>query len=148
MKILSLYFLLYKLSNNYLQVSFFFLQKILGIFIGFFYLLEYIFLFFFIKNYYYIFLIYRYLIIKKYYVFKKRGFYFNLRRKNDIKKISKKKKENKYIKMFKNFYYYRRMYWGLTSAYIQIFLRKVRESKNYIIFLINTRLIRGYVVFK
>ena len=69
MKILLLYFFLYRLSNNYLELPFFFLQKIWGIFVGFFYLLEYIFLFIFKKNYLYIIYIYKYLIIKKYYIF-------------------------------------------------------------------------------
>jgi len=148
MKILLLFFLLYRLSNNYLKLSYFFIQKIWSIIISIFYLLEYIFLFYFKKNYLYMFFIYKFLIIKNLYIFSKRGFYLNFRRQSNIKKKSKKKKENKYLKMFNKFYYHRRMYWGITSVYIHMFLRKIRESKNHIIFLINTRIIRGYVVFK
>lgn len=142
MKILLLYLLLYKLSNKFLKLPFFFLQKIWSIIISFFYLLEYLFLFVLQKNYFYTLIIYKLLVIKQYNNFRKRGFY--LKKNNYIKKKKEKKKESKYVKFIKKIYYYRWMYWGFTVVYIQIFLRKMRESKNYIIFLINTRIIRSY----
>ena len=146
MKIVSLYLLLYKLSNNYFRSQSFFLQIITGIIFGFFYLLEYIFLFYFQKNYIYNLYINRYIVIKKKSFFNKKAFFFE--KNTDIKKINKKKKENKYVKLFNKLYYHRRMYWGLTVVYMHIFLRKIRESKNYIIYLINTRIIWGYKVLK
>jgi hypothetical protein len=147
MKILSLYLLLYKLSNNYFRSQYFFLQIITGIIFAFFYLLEYIFIFFFHKNYLYMLIIHRALIIKKNKIFNKQSFFWK-KNINIKKKNINIKKENKYIKFFNKLYYHRRMYWGFTVVYIHIFLRKIRESKNYIIHLINTRIIWGYKVLK
>lgn len=146
MKIVSLYLLLYKLSKNFFRTQYFFVQIITGIIVGFFFLLEYIFLFFFQKNFFYILILYRYIINKNFFFFNNYKFFF--KKKTYIKKISKKKEENKYVKLFNKLYYHRRMYWGLTVVYMHIFLRKIRESKNYIIYWINTRIFWGYKVLK
>jgi hypothetical protein len=146
MKIVSLYLLLYKLSNNYIRSQSLFSQIITGIIFGFSYLLEYIFIFSFQKMYIYNLYIHRYIAIKKKSIFNKNTFFSE---KNiSIKKKNKKQTENKYVKLLNKLYYHRRMYWGLTVVYIHIFLRKIRESKNYIIHLINTRIIWGYKVLK
>ena len=94
MKLLSLFFLLYKLNKNYFRVQKFFIQFISSIFYGFFYLLEYIAIFFFEKKNMYMFIIYIYFVKKK----------------TSKKKIIKKQEVNKYIKFFNKLYYRRRMY--------------------------------------
>jgi hypothetical protein len=40
------------------------------------------------------------------------------------------------------------MYYGLTVVYIQIFLRKMKEQKNHIIYLYNYKCKKSYNIFK
>lgn len=138
MKIILLPFLLYYLMWHYK----FFLQRIFIIIISLFYLLEYWFIFLLRKDMIYFFLLYLYNI--------KENFYFSKKVK-DVYVISdyRKKKYNKsnnynYKNKILTVYYNRRMHVGFLIVYIQIFLRKVKEFKNYVIHLYIYTLKRNY----
>ena len=56
------------------------------------------------------------------------------KKKNNRILKKKEKKENKFFLKFYKLYYRRKMYYGFSIVYTQIFLRKIKEKKNYIIF--------------
>jgi hypothetical protein len=135
-KIIIIFFIfIYLVSCSY---RFKFLQKFLIIF----YLLEYLFIFL-INNYYIYFLL-----ICKYNNYLKT----NLSNIFIINKIISKKKEQKkkddYIDYILRVYHYRHMYIGFTVVYTQIFLRKIKEFKNYVIYMYWYKLKRIYNNFK
>jgi hypothetical protein len=137
-----LIYLIYKKFKNCVK----FLHKILVIFYGLFYLLEYLFIFS-INNYYiYIFLICKY-DVKENYFFKKKLSNIYTINENVKKKIEKKKTYN-YIDHIFKIYYYRHMYFGFTVVYTQIFLRKIKEFKNYVIYMHLYKLKRIYNNFR
>jgi hypothetical protein len=131
-KIIIIFFIfIYLVSSSY---SLKFLQKFLVIF----YFLEYLFIFS-INNYYIYFLL-----ICKYNNYLK----INLSNIFIINKIISKKKEQKkkndYIDYIFKIYYHRHMYIGFTVVYTQIFLRKIKEFKNYVIYMYWYKLKRIY----
>jgi len=121
------------INYYYIKHCAFFLQKLIGILISLFYLLEYFFLFLLkIKNIYFIFL---YFFIKRENFIKKENFY-----KIILVKKTKVKRKKKSMDLFLKLYYKRYMYIGLGIVYMQIFLRKIKENKNFIFFLFNYKL--------
>ena len=134
------FFLVYKNFQSCVN----FLQKCLVIYNGLFYLLEYLFICL-INNYY----IYFYLICK--YNIKENYDLNNVYIINEIKSnkaVYKKKKD--YISNINimKIYYRRYMYFGFTVVYVQIFLRKIKEFKNYVIYSYLYKLKRIYNNFK
>lgn len=137
-----LFFLFIWLTFYYKKNLLYFFQKLLGVIISFIFILEYIYIFFFQNLYIYSLIVYRYVFKENVIIFKK-----NINRKSYRNKkefLIKKKKKNKIISFFLNLYYRRRIYFGLTVVYIQIFLRKIKEFKNYIIFFFNFKLKKSY----
>lgn len=141
---MRVFFLLIFLIYYYKKFSFF-LWKILAFFISLIYILEYIMIF--ILKFYYIYT----LILLKY---KIKEFLMVLRKswgtssnKNYEKKKEDLKKRSISDKWWR-IYYKRYMYYGFTKVYMQIFLRKIKEYKNYIYFLLFYKFKRKYNFYK
>jgi hypothetical protein len=139
-----LIYLIYKKFKNSVK----FLHKFLVIFYGLFYLLEYLFIFL-INNYYiYIFLICKYDIKENYFFKKKLSNIYTINKNVNINRRKEKKKTYDYIDHILKIYYYRHMYLGFTVVYTQIFLRKIKEFKNYVIYMYLYKLKRIYNNFR
>lgn len=138
MKIFYLFIVIMCCYMRYTTSIFF---KLLSLFFCFFYLFEYLFIFIFCNlNVYYIFL-FRYWKKESYSVHKKLerlviSDYGNYYKKKEQKNI----KVNKLLKL----YYNRRMHFGITIVYIQILLRKIKEKRNYFIYIFFYGLKRKY----
>jgi len=135
MKILLLFTFL---NNIYNQNNVFFLQKIIGSIFSFFFLFEYIILFIFNNIFIYIIIIYKYIIKYKSILFKKKKKVYN----NFF--LKKNEKKFLYKEQILKIYYHRWMYYGFTIVYLQIFLRKIKENKNYFIYVYYYKLKKMY----
>jgi hypothetical protein len=134
---LNLLLLLFVLNNYYYKnkKKKNFIQKFLGYIYNIFFLFQYIFIFLLKNKYIYIYFLYKYLIEENKNI-------INVNEgKNYIKNdvfLKKKKKISNYYNIL-NIYYRRRIYFGLTIVYIQILLRKIKEQKNYIIYIYHNK---------
>lgn len=142
MKIIIFFFVFTHIIHYKLKNSVNLLQKFIAGFISFFYFIEYCFLFFF-DNYYYLLLLLLKYRIRENLIKEKKLKSIYVINEYKIKKNAKKKNIN-YIDQILKIYYYRRMYLGFTVVYIQIFLRKVKELKNYILFFYFYNFIKFY----
>jgi hypothetical protein len=137
-KVIVVFFLFVFLVYKSFQSCVKFLHKFLIIYYGLFYLLEYLFIYL-INNYsIYFFLICKYNIRESYYL----NNIYIITEIESKKKVYEKKKY--YIPNINRIYYRRYMYFGFTVLYIQIFLRKIKEFKNYVIYSYYYKLKRIY----
>ena len=128
---MKIIFFFIALNYYYFKRSINFLQKIKGIFFCIFLFLEYLFVFIFRSYYLSLLIVYKHLIKEK---------IINLKNKEEDDEIKKLKKDitnlnkNRKIYFFLDLFYRRRMYTGISIVYVQIFMRKMKEKKNNIIF--------------
>lgn len=131
---MKIIFFFIALNYYYFKRSINFLQKIKGIFFCIFLFLEYLFVFIFRSYYLSLLIVYKHLIKEK---------IINLKNKEEDDEIKKLKKDitnlnkNRKIYFFLDLFYRRRMYTGISIVYVQIFMRKMKEKKNNIIFFFN-----------
>lgn len=144
MKIIFLFFVLRK---NYRKFNSLFFDFFLGIIFSFIFLIEFIFIFV-LKSYnFYFFIIYKFLTREKSNFLKRARVIYVINNNNDLYK-KKYIKNNSYINNIKRIYYNKRIHFGLIIVYIQIFLRKIKENKNYMVYLYNYKLKNNYNIFK
>jgi hypothetical protein len=130
--------LFYKLNHYIISSKVFFFKKILSIIFSLIFLLEYIILFILSSKYMYIFNLYKYSFKNNSITYKQKVIYNSHFYKK--KKIKKELYKDKILKL----YYNRWIYYGLSIVYLQIFLRKMREQKNYIIYVYNYKLKKSF----
>jgi len=141
---MRIFFLFIFLIHYYKKFSFF-LWKILAFFIGLIYILEYIMIFIFKSYYIYILILLKY-IIKEFLIILRKS--WSISPNKNYKKKKEDLKKNFISDKWWRIYYKRYMYYGFTKVYIQIFLRKVKEYKNYIYFLLFYKFKRKYNFYK
>jgi hypothetical protein len=130
--------LFYKLNHYIVNSKVFFLKKILSIIFSSLFFLEYIILFILSSKYIYMFNLYKYSLKNTSITYKQKVIYNNYFYKK------KKIKKNLYKDKISRLYYSRWIYYGLSIVYLQIFLRKIKEQKNYIIYLYNYKLKKSF----
>lgn len=135
-----------KLSYYYLKYSFTLLQKLFVFFISLFYLLEYIFIFIFVNTSIYIWIVYKFTIKENFIKFKKGKIYYETNIKNYKRKNEKKNNimSNKLLRAYNNKW----MIPGFIKVYIQVFLRKLKDNKNYLFFIFNLKIKNKYFLLK
>jgi hypothetical protein len=143
MKILFFFLLL---NYYYWNRNISFLQKLFGIILNFFNFLEYLILFVFQVNCIYILLLYKFLMKEYYMNFNRKKYNFKFYKHRY--RYNEKKKKSIYISKIYDLYYRRKMYFGLTIVYMQIFKRQLKEKKNDIIYMYFYKWKRNYNYYK
>src|ERR1700744_1727871 len=136
MKIFFLFFILRKYYRKFNSSFFDFFLGIIFIF------------FFLLKSYFFlIFILYKFLIKEQLNFLKRAKVIYVINNNNDLHK-KKYIKKNGYINNIKKTYYNRRIHYGLIIVYIQIFLRKIKDRKNYMVYLYNYKIKKNYNILK
>lgn len=144
MKIIFLFFILKK---NYRKFNNFFFHFLSGIIFSVFFLIEFISIFVLKSFFFYFFILYKFLIKEKFNYLKRARVIYVINNNNDLYK-KKNIKKNSSINDIKRIYYKKRIHYGLIIVYIQIFLRKIKENKNYMVYLYDYKLKKNYNIFK
>src|ERR1700753_1256305 len=131
---MKIFFLFFILRKYYRKFNSSFFDFFLGIIFSFFFLIEFIFIFLLKSYFFLIFILYKFLIKEQLNFLKRAKVIYVINNNNDLHK-----KKN-----IKKTYYNRRIHYGLIIVYIQIFLRKIKDRKNYMVYLYNYKIKKNY----
>ena len=144
---MKIFFLFFILRKYYRKFNSSFFDFFLGIIFSFFFLIEFIFIFLLKSYFFLIFILYKFLIKEQLNFLKRARVIYVINNNNDLHK-KKYIKKNGYINNIKKTYYNRRIHYGLIIVYIQIFLRKIKDRKNYMVYLYNYKIKKNYNILK
>src|SRR6201999_3321189 len=142
---MKIFFLFFILRKYYRKFNSSFFDFFLGIIFSFFFLIEFIFIFLLKSYFFLIFILYKFLIKEQLNFLKRAKVIYVINNNNDLHK-KKYIKKNGYINNIKKTYYNRRIHYGLIIVYIQIFLRKIKDRKNYMVYLYNYKILKKKII--